>query len=109
MSPLRDFVATLASAWKSFKDIQETVAAAYCVKSLKKTQIYAIIKNVKEGKPTTDQQKLNGRRKVRNLAFTSDVAAHIEKDQRVMVRRLALAHGVSKNTIHNTLHQDLNL
>jgi hypothetical protein len=31
------------------------------------------------------------------------------KDRRVKVRRLALAHGVSKNTIHYTLHQDLNL
>jgi hypothetical protein len=40
-------------------------------KSLKKTQIYAIIKNIKEGKTTTDQRKLNGRRKVRSLGPTS--------------------------------------
>jgi hypothetical protein len=52
---LRNFVAVLARAGKSFKDFQETVAAAYGDKSLKKTQNYAIIKNVKEGKPTTDQ------------------------------------------------------
>jgi histone-lysine N-methyltransferase SETMAR len=31
------------------------------------------------------------------------------KDQRVTVRRLALAHGVSKNTIHSMLKEDLNL
>jgi hypothetical protein len=72
-------------------------------------QIFAIIKNMKEGKPTTDQWKLNGRRKVRNRAFIADVATDIEKDRRVTVRKLALAHGRSKNTIHNTLHQDLNL
>jgi hypothetical protein len=36
MSPLRDFVATLARARKSFKDIQETMAVAYGNKSLKK-------------------------------------------------------------------------
>ncbi len=76
---------------------------------MKKTQIYAIIKNVKEGKPTTDQQKLNGKRKVWNLVVFANVAADIKKDWRLMVRRLALAHGVSENTIHNTLHQDLNL
>jgi predicted nucleotidyltransferase len=85
------------------------VAAVYGDRSLKKTQIYAIIKNVKEGKLTTDQWKLNDRRKIRNLTFIADVTANIEKDQRVTVRRLALAHGVSKNTIHSMLQQDLNL
>ncbi len=109
MSPLRDFIATLAKAGKSFKDIQETVVAAYGDKSLKKTQIYAIIKNVKEGKPTTDQRKLNGKRKIRSPAFIANVAAAIEKDRRLMARRLATAHGVSKNTIHHTLKEDLNL
>ncbi len=58
---------------------------------------------MKEGKPTTDQWKLNGRRKVRNLAFIDYVTTDIEKYQRVMFRRLALARGVSKNTIHSTL------
>jgi hypothetical protein len=109
MSPLCDFVATLTRGGKSFEDIQETVAFAYGDKSLKKTQIYAIIKNVKEGKLTTDQRKLNSKRKVRTLVFIADVAANIKKDRCVTVRRLALAHGVSKNTIHNMLHQDLNL
>ncbi len=109
MSPLRDFVATLARAGKSFKVIQETVAAAYGDRSLKKTQIYAIIKNVKEGKPTSDQWKSNGTRKIRSLAFIADVAAAIKKDRRLTVRRLALAHGVSKNTIHHTLKEDLHL
>jgi hypothetical protein len=60
MSLLCDFVATLARARKSYKDIQETVAAAYGDTGLKKTQIYAIIMNVKEGKPTSDQRKSNG-------------------------------------------------
>ncbi len=67
---------------------------------------------MKEGKPTTDQRKLNGRGKIRNPAFIADVAADIEKDQRVTVRRLALAHGVSKNMIHmihSTLKEDMNL
>jgi hypothetical protein len=66
MSPLRDFVATLARAGKSFKEIQETVTAAYGDTGLKKMQIYAIIKNVKEGKPTSDQRKSNGTHKIRS-------------------------------------------
>jgi hypothetical protein len=76
---------------------------------LKRTQIYAIIKNLKEGKPTIDQRKLKGRRKVRNPAFIANVTADIEKDWRVTVKKLALALGMSKNTIYNALHQDLNL
>jgi hypothetical protein len=105
MSPLRDFVATLARAGKS----QEMVTAAYGDTGLKKTQIYAIIKNVKEGKPTSDQRKSNGTRKIRSPAFIAAVATTIEQDRRQTVRRLTQAHGVSKNTIHHTLKEDLNL
>ncbi len=76
---------------------------------MKKTQIYAIIKNLKEGKPTTDQWKLKGRRKVCNPAFIANVTADIEKDWLVTVKKLALALGMSKNTIYNALHQDLHL
>ncbi len=85
------------------------VAAAYGDTGLKKTQIYAIIKNVKEGKPNSDQRKSNGTRKIPSPAFIADVAAAIEKDRRQTVRRLPLAHGVSKNTIHHTFKEDLNL
>jgi hypothetical protein len=77
MSLLRDFVATLARAGKIFKDIQETVAAVYGDRSLKKTQIYAIIKNVKEGKLTTDQWKLNDRRKIRLLPMSPPTSIRI--------------------------------
>jgi hypothetical protein len=56
------------------------VAAAYGDNGLKKTQIYATIKNF-EGKLATDQRKLNDRRKVRKPASITDVAADIEKDR----------------------------
>jgi hypothetical protein len=62
------------------------VAAAYGDRSLKKTQIYAIIKNVKEGKLTSDQRKSNGTRKIRSPAFIADVATTIEKDWRLTLR-----------------------
>ncbi len=109
MSLLLDVVATLARAGKSFKEIQETVTAAYGDMGLKKTQIYAIIKNVKEGKQTSDQWKSNGTRKIRSPAFIADVAAAIKQDWRQTVRQLAQVHGVSKNTIHHALKEDLNL
>jgi hypothetical protein len=40
MSPIQDFVAGLARAGKTFKDIQKTTEAAYGENALKKTQIY---------------------------------------------------------------------
>jgi uncharacterized protein YnzC (UPF0291/DUF896 family) len=41
--------------------------------------------------------------------FIADVTADIKKDWRITVRRLALSHGMSKNTIHSALKEDLNL
>ncbi len=79
------------------------MAGAYCDKCLKKTQIYAIIKNVKERKPKTDQRKLNSGRKVRKPAFIANVTADIEKDRHGTVRKLALAHGVMKTpSLHSS-------
>jgi DeoR/GlpR family transcriptional regulator of sugar metabolism len=37
------------------------------------------------------------------------VAADIENDRRVSIKKLAAAHGVSVDTIHRILHQDLGL
>jgi hypothetical protein len=51
MTPIRDFVGTFAVAGKSFKEIEETVKKVYGDKALKRTQIYEIMKKVKEGKP----------------------------------------------------------
>jgi hypothetical protein len=40
MSLIQDFIAALARAGKTFKEIQETTEAAYGENALKKTQIY---------------------------------------------------------------------
>jgi hypothetical protein len=74
MSPIRDFVAGLARAGKTFKEIQETTEVAYAENALKKTQIYETIRAVKEGKVTDDQNQNNGRRKVRSPDFVADIA-----------------------------------
>jgi histone-lysine N-methyltransferase SETMAR len=109
MSPIRDFVAGLARAGKTFKEIQETTEAAYGENALKKTQIYEIIRAVKEGKATEDQRQNNGRRKVRSPDFVAEIAAKEDKDRRVTIRKLAAAHGVCMRTVQLTLHEDLDL
>jgi hypothetical protein len=109
MVPIREFVGTLAVAGKSFEEIQETVKKAYGNKAIKRTQIYDILKKVKDGKPAADQRHLNFKRKKRSPAFIADVAADIEIDRRVTLNKLARAHGVSKRTINLTLRHDLNL
>jgi histone-lysine N-methyltransferase SETMAR len=81
----------------------------YGDKALKRTQLYDIMKKVKEGKPAADQRGFNTKRKIRNSAFVAEIAAEIESDRRVTVRKLARAHGVSTRTIHATLHGDLHL
>ncbi len=72
-------------------------------------QINNILKKVKEGKPAADQQHLNSKRKNRMLAFITNVAANIENDRPVTLKKLARAHGVSKRMINLTLRHDLNL
>jgi ABC-type Fe3+-citrate transport system substrate-binding protein len=85
MSPIWDFVAGLARAGKTFKEIQETTEAAYGKNALKKTQIYKIIKAVKEGKVTEDQRQHNRRRKVRSPDFVAEIATEVEDDQRITI------------------------
>ncbi len=109
MTPIRDFVGALAVTGKSFKEIAETVKKVYVHKALKRTQIYDIMKKVKEGKPATDQRGFNTKRRIRNSAFVANIAAEMESDRHVTVRKLARIHGVSTRTIHATLHDGLNV
>ncbi len=76
---------------------------------MKRTQIYDIMKKIKEGKPAADKRGFNTKKRIRNLAFIADIAAEVESDRRVTVRKLARIHGVLTRTIHATLHDDLNL
>jgi hypothetical protein len=67
------------------------------------------MKKVKEGKPTADQRGFNTKRRIRNSAFVANIAAEVESDRQVTVRKLSRIHGVSTRTIHETQHDDLNL
>jgi hypothetical protein len=54
MMLLSDFRRRLATAGKTFKDIQKLVKDVYGGKASKLTQIYLIINKAKEGKPGAD-------------------------------------------------------
>ena len=45
---------------------------------MRKTQIYSILKNVKEGKSIINHRRLNFRRRVQKPAFITNVTANIE-------------------------------
>jgi hypothetical protein len=63
MTRVRDFVADLARAGKSFSEIKKTVAAAYGDRSLSSSQLYRIIKQARVGKDTEDQRHLNPKKR----------------------------------------------
>ncbi len=76
---------------------------------MKRMQIYDILKKVKEGKPAANEQHLNSKRKKTTPAFIPDVAANIENDRRVTLKKLTRANGVSKRKTNLTLRHDQNL
>lgn len=108
MSDVRNFVSRLAIAGKGFKEIQSTTIKAYGDQALKKTQIYAIIKTVKEGGAVADRRG-GAREKARSASLIADVAAEIDRDGRITIRSLSSAFGVSLRTMHKILHEDLGL
>jgi histone-lysine N-methyltransferase SETMAR len=109
MTRVRDFVADLARAGKSFQKIQKTVQTVYGDKALKKTAIYAILKKVKAGENTDDQRHLNPKKTVRSAVLVASVAAAIEEDRRLCIKKLASGLGTSFGTIYNIIHEDLGL
>jgi len=109
MTKVRDFVAGLARAGKPFGEIKNTTVAAYGDKALTRSQIYRIIKAVKEGENTDDKRPLNAKKTTRTLDLVAAVAAAVKEDARLNIAHLAAAHGVSQGTIFNILHEDLGL
>jgi len=109
MTKVRDFVAGLARAGKPFGEIKNTTVAAYGDKALTRSQIYKIIKAVKDGENTEDQRHLNAKKTTRTLDLVAAVTAAVKEDARVSISALAAVHGVSTGTIFNILHDDLGL
>ena len=74
-----------------------------------KSQIYNILKQVKEGKNINKQRHFNAKKTKRTPSLIAAVTADVDEDRRICVRTLALAHGVSKDTIFHILHDTLDL
>ena len=94
---------------KVFKEIKIIVDAAYGAKTLQQAQIYRIIKLVKDGEEVKNERGRGTTKRVRDAALIAAVAAAVEEDGWVSVRELASANGVSNDTIHKILHDELGL
>ncbi len=66
------------------------------------------MKTVKAGGDVKDKQG-GSREKARMAALIADIAADVEQDGRVTIRDLAMTYGVSNDTIHKVLHDNLGL
>ena len=109
MTKVRRFVADLAMTGISFKEIKVLQEKRWGDLALKKTQLYAIIKNVKAGKKPYDQRALNSKKTKRTADSVASVAAAIEEDRYFSVRSLSSVTGLSVTTIHCILTKDLGL
>jgi hypothetical protein len=71
---------TLLLLEKALKRSSRLVKNAYADKAITRTQMYDILKKMKEGKLAADQRHLNSKRKKRSLVFIANVTANIEND-----------------------------
>ncbi len=109
MTEVRDFVAALARAGKSRKEIKPLVDAAYGDKTLSRSQINRRIKAVKEGKSTSDQRYSNAKKTKRTEDVVAAVAATVEQNRRLTVRELASMLDLTFATVQSALTIDLGL
>jgi hypothetical protein len=109
MTELRDFVAALARAGKSCKEIKPLIDRAYGDRNLSVSQINRIIKAVKDGKNTSDQRHSNAKKTKRTADIVAAVAAAVERDPQLSVRELATTHGLTYSTVYAILKDDLGL
>jgi hypothetical protein len=89
--------------------LKKPVKNFYDDKALKKTQLYQVMRKVKEGKLAADQSLFSSKRNARDPTFMANFAAKFTSDRRVTARKLVQASGVSTKTIHATLFEDLNM
>ena len=52
---------------------------------------------------------MESEKKIRTEVFIADLATAVEKDRQMMIRKLALAHGVLRCANQNVLHKDSSL
>ena len=75
MTRIHDFVCDLAKADKSVKEIREIIESAYPGQGLSLSQVYRLIKDVKDGKDTTDMRGRNKPKTAMTPRFIESVKA----------------------------------
>jgi hypothetical protein len=98
MTEARNFIAALARAGKSCREIKPLVDAAYGDKSLSISQINRIIKVVKEGKTTADLCHSIPKKTRQTDNAVVSIAAAVEENRWITVRELAAMHGLMFGT-----------
>ena len=76
MTWIHDFVCDLAKADKSVKEVRDIIKSAYPGQGLSLSQVYRLIKDVKDGKDTTD---MRGRNKPKTT-MTPEVIESVKAD-----------------------------
>ena len=109
MTHVYDFVVDLAHAGKTCKQIISIVSAAYPIECLSQSQIYNLIKQMKEGKNVEDKRGRACTLFVRDSDFIEAVHTDVEADHHIMVAQLAEKYDVAGDTIHKVLVDDLGL
>ena len=109
MGDARSFVARLAMAGKGFKDIKHLTDLAFGDQTLKRTQIYTIMKTVREGGEILEDRRGGHREKKRTASLITEIADEVGSNAQVSLRALANAHGISTDTVQTILHDDLGL
>ena len=95
---VHNFICDLA---KAVKEIMEIVEAAYPGQGLSSSQVYRLIKCIKEGKDTTDKRGKDTTKTFRTADFIESMKAEVEADRRITVEKLATNYEVSSQTIWN--------
>ena len=83
MRRTHDLIVFLAKAGKPFKEIRETVEAAYPGQALGKSQVYRIMKVVKEDGGQKYMRGSDKKNTVRTPDFIDTIRADIEEDRRL--------------------------
>jgi hypothetical protein len=91
---------------KALKKMKDTVKSVYGDHTLRRTQIYELIK---ASETTEVGRHWNPKKKIRTEVFIADLVTAVEKDRQMMIRKLALAHGVLRCDNQNVLHKDSSL
>ena len=87
----------------------EIVQGAYLGQGLSVSQVYLLIKDIKEGKDTKDMRGKDMTKTVQMPVFIKSMRADVEADHCVTLSKLATSYAVSKQTIWNVLIIDLGL